>query len=199
MGTSSPASPSLGRADARTNRRAGTGRLWRLWRRRPPTAVPARPHAAPGGLPRMRGHPGGPPWCGSRPALASAPQRRAAGKGGARPPAVSWVSSMGWQHKKMLHAAGHQDRKPGAAAPAVGGGGLVWAYGAASAHEEHPARTGPGRPAAQVATIDRPDVGLMIRTPESGAREVDGELALMDSQITEGSPAPGHHAAGAGG
>ncbi|WP_217165653.1 DUF1996 domain-containing protein [Streptomyces sp. AC512_CC834] len=73
----------------------------------------------------------------------------------------------------------------GAAALAVGGGGLVWANFYASAHEEHPGHNRTRSAAAQVATIDCPDIGQKISgVPERARGEVDGELATMDSQIT---------------
>ncbi|MFE0948901.1 DUF1996 domain-containing protein [Streptomyces mutabilis] len=74
----------------------------------------------------------------------------------------------------------------GAAALAVGGGGLVWANFHASAHEEGPAHHRTRSAAAQVATIDCPDVGQQLSgVPDRARGEVDGELATMDSQITE--------------
>ncbi|MGC9501526.1 DUF1996 domain-containing protein [Streptomyces sp. WG7] len=74
----------------------------------------------------------------------------------------------------------------GAAALAVGGGGLVWANFHASAHEESPAHHRTRSAAVRVATIDCPDVGQRIRdVPDRARGEVDGELATMDSQITE--------------
>ncbi|WCN00967.1 DUF1996 domain-containing protein [Streptomyces sp. M92] len=74
----------------------------------------------------------------------------------------------------------------GAAALAVGGGGLVWANFHASAHEENPAHNRTRSAAAQVATIDCPDVGQELSdVPDRARGEVDGELATMDSQITE--------------
>ncbi|MEV8125002.1 DUF1996 domain-containing protein [Streptomyces sp. NPDC085944] len=74
----------------------------------------------------------------------------------------------------------------GAAALAVGGGGLVWANFYASAHEEHSGHNRTRSAAAQVATIDCPDVGQEIRdVPDRARGEVDGELATMDSQITD--------------
>ncbi|MEU9521399.1 DUF1996 domain-containing protein [Streptomyces sp. NPDC048224] len=74
----------------------------------------------------------------------------------------------------------------GAAALAVGGGGLVWANFYASAHEEHGGHNRTRSAAAQVATIDCPDVGQQIRdVPDRARGEVDGELATMDSQITD--------------
>ncbi len=74
----------------------------------------------------------------------------------------------------------------GAAALAVGGGGLVWANFYASAHEEGPSHNRTRSAAAQVATIDCPDVGQQLSgVPDRARGEVDGELATMDSQITE--------------
>ncbi|MFE9059667.1 DUF1996 domain-containing protein [Streptomyces mutabilis] len=74
----------------------------------------------------------------------------------------------------------------GAAALAVGGGGLVWANFHASAHEEGPAHHRTRSAAAQVATIDCPDVGQQLSgVPDRARGEVDSELATMDSQITE--------------
>ncbi|MFH9730973.1 DUF1996 domain-containing protein [Streptomyces sp. NPDC017260] len=74
----------------------------------------------------------------------------------------------------------------GAAALAVGGGGLLWANFNASAHEEDRAHDRTRSAAAQVATIDCPDVGQRISdVPDRARGEVDGELAAMDSQITD--------------
>ncbi|MFH9814107.1 DUF1996 domain-containing protein [Streptomyces sp. NPDC017230] len=73
----------------------------------------------------------------------------------------------------------------GAAALAVGGGGLLWANFNASAHEENRAHDRTRSAAARVATIDCPDVGQQISdVPDRARGEVDGELATMDSQIT---------------
>ncbi|MET9357592.1 DUF1996 domain-containing protein [Streptomyces sp. NPDC006617] len=73
----------------------------------------------------------------------------------------------------------------GAAALAVGGGGLVWANFYASAHEDHGGHNRTRSAGAQVATIDCPDIGQQIRdVPDRARGEVDGELATMDSQIT---------------
>ena len=58
----------------------------------------------------------------------------------------------------------------------------------ASAHEENPAQRGDGaqQQQQQVATIDCPDVGNGLSdVPDAARSEVDGELATMDSQITE--------------
>ncbi|MFJ6660514.1 DUF1996 domain-containing protein [Streptomyces sp. NPDC091377] len=70
---------------------------------------------------------------------------------------------------------------------ALGGGGLVWANFYASAHESDNGWKNRTRAAAaQVATIDCPDVGQELSEVPAGARgEVDGELASMDQQITE--------------
>ncbi|MYR43859.1 DUF1996 domain-containing protein [Streptomyces sp. SID5910] len=74
----------------------------------------------------------------------------------------------------------------GAAALALGGGGLVWANFYASAHEEHGGHDRTRSAAAQVATIDCPDVGQrMSGVPDRARGEVDGELATLDSQITD--------------
>ncbi|MFJ8541870.1 DUF1996 domain-containing protein [Streptomyces sp. NPDC093586] len=74
----------------------------------------------------------------------------------------------------------------GAAALALGGGGLVWADFYASAHEEHSPHNRTRSAAAQVATISCPDVGQRIAgVPDRARGEVDGELATLDSQITE--------------
>ncbi|MER7053108.1 DUF1996 domain-containing protein [Streptomyces sp. NPDC000351] len=74
----------------------------------------------------------------------------------------------------------------GAAALAVGGGGLLWANFNASAHEEDRAHDRTRSAAAQVATIDCPDVGQRVTdVPDRARGEVDGELAAMDSQITD--------------
>ncbi|MGZ3115144.1 DUF1996 domain-containing protein [Streptomyces sp. H62] len=74
----------------------------------------------------------------------------------------------------------------GAAALAVGGGGLLWANFNASAHEEGPGQHRTRSAAAQVATIDCPDVGQQISgVPDRARGEVDGELATLDSQITD--------------
>ncbi|MFD5451304.1 DUF1996 domain-containing protein [Streptomyces sp. NPDC003470] len=74
----------------------------------------------------------------------------------------------------------------GAAALALGGGGLVWANFYASAHEEHSPHNRTRSAAAQVATISCPDVGQRIKeVPDRARGEVDGELATLDSQITD--------------
>ncbi|MDL2079149.1 DUF1996 domain-containing protein [Streptomyces sp. GXMU-J15] len=71
------------------------------------------------------------------------------------------------------------------AALALGGGGLIWANFYASAHEsgdQNRTRSA----AAQIATIDCPDVGQQLTDVPNQARgEVDGELATLDQQITE--------------
>ncbi|MGW5128797.1 DUF1996 domain-containing protein [Streptomyces sp. NPDC004069] len=77
----------------------------------------------------------------------------------------------------------------GAAALALGGGGLVWANYYASAHESKNDAWGGNRTKAvnaQVATISCPDVGQKLTAvPEQARGEVDGELATLDQQITE--------------
>ncbi|MFD4954656.1 DUF1996 domain-containing protein [Streptomyces sp. NPDC058451] len=77
----------------------------------------------------------------------------------------------------------------GAAALALGGGGLVWANYYASAHESKNDAWGGNRTKAvnaQVATIKCPDVGQQLTAvPEQARGEVDGELATLDQQITE--------------
>ncbi|MCQ4207121.1 DUF1996 domain-containing protein [Streptomyces longispororuber] len=79
------------------------------------------------------------------------------------------------------------------AALLLGGGGLVAVNVYASAHEETSGPSGEsGQDASsaaqqtQVATIDCPDVGNALPDVPDGARgRVDGELATLDSQITE--------------
>ncbi|WP_399137768.1 DUF1996 domain-containing protein [Streptomyces sp. NBUA17] len=74
----------------------------------------------------------------------------------------------------------------GAAALAVGGGGLVWANFYASAHESDSSHHRTRSAGAQVATIQCPDVGQKLRNVPRGARSgVDKELARLDEQITE--------------
>ncbi len=74
----------------------------------------------------------------------------------------------------------------GAAALAVGGGGLVWANFYASAHEPGPSHDRTRSAGAQVATIKCPDIGQRLRNVPRGARAgVDKELAKLDKQITE--------------
>ncbi|MFC7808135.1 DUF1996 domain-containing protein [Streptomyces olivaceus] len=74
----------------------------------------------------------------------------------------------------------------GAAALAVGGGGLVWANFYASAHESDSSHHRTRSAGAQVATIQCPDVGQKLRNVPRGARPgVDKELARLDEQITE--------------
>ncbi|WP_053912570.1 DUF1996 domain-containing protein [Streptomyces sp. SCSIO 75703] len=74
----------------------------------------------------------------------------------------------------------------GAAALALGGGGLIWANFHASAHERHGGHDRTRSVAAQVATINCPDVGQRLSdVPDRARGEVDGELATMDSQITD--------------
>ncbi|MEU6390299.1 DUF1996 domain-containing protein [Streptomyces sp. NPDC046939] len=80
------------------------------------------------------------------------------------------------------------------AALLLGGGGLVAVNVYASAQEEQGQDAGSGtqqrqsqqQQARQVATIDCPDVGTALPDVPDGARaQVDGELAALDSQITE--------------
>ncbi|GCB49899.1 DUF1996 domain-containing protein [Streptomyces sp. NL15-2K] len=74
----------------------------------------------------------------------------------------------------------------GAAALALGGGGLVWANFYASAHEENSAQNQTKASGAQVATIKCPDVGQQLTDVPDGARAgVDQELAKLDQQVTE--------------
>ncbi|CAL9593924.1 hypothetical protein SUDANB145_05282 [Streptomyces sp. enrichment culture] len=74
----------------------------------------------------------------------------------------------------------------GTAALALGGGGLVWANFHASAHEKDNGHNRTRSAAAQVATIQCPDVGQKLRNVPRGARAgVDRELARLDQQITE--------------
>ncbi|MFG2677807.1 DUF1996 domain-containing protein [Streptomyces sp. NPDC048392] len=74
----------------------------------------------------------------------------------------------------------------GAAALAVGGGGLVWANFYASAHESGPSHNRTRSAGAQIATIQCPDVGQKLRRVPGRARAgVDKELANLDKQITE--------------
>jgi hypothetical protein len=74
----------------------------------------------------------------------------------------------------------------GAAALALGGGGLVWANFYASAHEENSAQNEIKAAGAQIATIQCPDVGQELNDVPEGARAgVAKELANLDQQITE--------------
>lgn len=74
----------------------------------------------------------------------------------------------------------------GTAALALGGGGLVWANFYASAGESDPSQSRTKASAAQIATIDCPDVGQQLSdVPDRARGEVDGELASMDQQITD--------------
>ncbi|MGP3736307.1 DUF1996 domain-containing protein [Streptomyces sp. GDS52] len=74
----------------------------------------------------------------------------------------------------------------GTAALALGGGGLVWANFYASAGESDQAQSRTKVSAAQIATIDCPDVGQQLSdVPDQARGEVDGELASMDQQITD--------------
>ncbi|MGW6737063.1 DUF1996 domain-containing protein [Streptomyces sp. NPDC055013] len=80
------------------------------------------------------------------------------------------------------------------AALTLGGGGLVVVNVYASAHETSGGNTvkrssqgGAGQaPAPQASTIDCPDIGNRLEQTPAGARaQVDKELALLDSQISE--------------
>lgn len=74
----------------------------------------------------------------------------------------------------------------GAAALALGGGGLIWANFYASAHEENSAQNQTKASAAQIATINCPDVGQQLTDVPEGARQgVAEELAKLDRQITD--------------
>ncbi|WP_155055031.1 DUF1996 domain-containing protein [Streptomyces blattellae] len=73
------------------------------------------------------------------------------------------------------------------AALALGGGGLIWANFYASADEESSyGNQTRSAGAAQVATINCPDVGQQLtNVPRSARRGVARELALLDRQITD--------------
>ncbi len=76
------------------------------------------------------------------------------------------------------------------AALLLGGGGLIAVNVYAQAHEENSADTGQrsanSGAATRTTTIDCPDVGTALPdVPDSARGRVDGELAAMDSQITE--------------
>ncbi|NUO41863.1 MAG: DUF1996 domain-containing protein [Streptomyces sp.] len=72
------------------------------------------------------------------------------------------------------------------AALALGGGGLVWANFYASAHESNSGQNQTKAAAAQIATIQCPDVGQKLTNVPNGARNgVSTELANLDKQITE--------------
>ncbi|SNX57953.1 uncharacterized protein DUF1996 [Streptomyces sp. TLI_55] len=74
----------------------------------------------------------------------------------------------------------------GSAALALGGGGLVWANFYASAHESNSGQNQVKAAAAQIATIQCPDVGQKLTNVPNGARNgVSTELANLDKQITE--------------
>lgn len=74
----------------------------------------------------------------------------------------------------------------GAAALALGGGGLIWANFYASAHESGSGQNRTKATANQIATINCPDVGQKLtKVPESARQGVAKELALLDRQITE--------------
>ncbi len=74
----------------------------------------------------------------------------------------------------------------GAAALAIGGGGLVWANFYASAHEKNGGQNATKSGQAQVATINCPDVGQKLtKVPRKARWGVARELARLDRQITE--------------
>ncbi|MFD8519571.1 DUF1996 domain-containing protein [Streptomyces capillispiralis] len=74
----------------------------------------------------------------------------------------------------------------GAAALALGGGGLIWANFYASAHEENGGHNRTTSRGTQVATINCPDVGQKLTKVPRGARKgVARELARLDRQITD--------------
>ncbi|PNV34907.1 hypothetical protein C1708_23540 [Streptomyces sp. DH-12] len=75
----------------------------------------------------------------------------------------------------------------GAAALAIGGGGLVWANFHASAHEENGGRHNATRSGqVRVATINCPDVGQKLtKVPRKARWGVARELARLDRQITD--------------
>jgi hypothetical protein len=75
----------------------------------------------------------------------------------------------------------------GTAALALGGGGLVWANFYASAHEDNSSGWNQTKAtAAQIATINCPDVGQKLtKVPRSARKGVAKELALLDRQVTE--------------
>ncbi|GAA3495700.1 DUF1996 domain-containing protein [Streptomyces prasinosporus] len=71
------------------------------------------------------------------------------------------------------------------AALALGGGGLIWANFYASAHEEDSPSNRTRSGAAQIATINCPDVGQKLtKVPRKARRGVARELALLDQQVT---------------
>lgn len=72
------------------------------------------------------------------------------------------------------------------AALAIGGGGLVWANFYASANEETGAQNQTKAAAAQVATIDCPDVGQKLtKVPRKARKAVALELSKLDQQVTD--------------
>lgn len=74
----------------------------------------------------------------------------------------------------------------GAAALAIGGGGLVWANFYASAHEKNGGHNTTRSGQVRVATINCPDVGQKLnRVPRKARWGVARELANLDRQITE--------------
>jgi hypothetical protein len=72
------------------------------------------------------------------------------------------------------------------AALALGGGGLIWANFYASAHESNSGQNQTKATAAQIATINCPDVGQKLRSVPKGARKgVAKELSQLDRQVTD--------------
>ncbi|NJP51433.1 DUF1996 domain-containing protein [Streptomyces sp. SBST2-5] len=71
------------------------------------------------------------------------------------------------------------------AALALGGGGLIWANFYASAHEKGESDNRTRSSAAQIATINCPDVGQRLtKVPRNARRGVARELARLDQQVT---------------
>src|SRR5690606_12042818 len=71
------------------------------------------------------------------------------------------------------------------AALALGGGGLIWANFYASAHEKGGSDNRTRSSAAQIATINCPDVGQRLtKVPRNARRGVARELARLDRQVT---------------
>ena len=71
------------------------------------------------------------------------------------------------------------------AALALGGGGLIWANFYASAHEKGGSDNRTRSSAAQIATINCPDVGQRLtKVPRNARRGVARELARLDQQVT---------------
>jgi len=72
------------------------------------------------------------------------------------------------------------------AALALGGGGLIWANFYASAHESNSGQNQTKATAAQIATINCPDVGQKLSSVPKGARKgVAKELSQLDRQVTD--------------